>query len=410
MPGRDIVFVHQNMPGQFRHLVRAIAGMPKHRVFFITCREGVKMAGIRVAHYTRPAFKQRSSEGYARPFEAAVAYGQAVAKVALDMKKNGVKPALVVVHPGWGEGLFLRDVWPDAKILSYAEYYYQREGGDLGFDPMFSATQGNYFSARAMDTNLLVAHEQADVLISPTHWQKSRHPQFLQDKTRVIFDGIDTQLARPDPEARMTLPDGRELTRADEVITYVARNLEPHRGYHVLMKALPKLLAARPDATVLIVGGDEVSYSPVPRDGHATWRAKYADEVKLGKHGARVYHLGKLPYSRYLEMLRVSSAHIYLTYPFVLSWSCLEAMASGCAVVASDTGPLHEVAVDGENALLVPFFDTDRLVAAVGQVLDDRDLAAKLGAAARATVVGRYEVRDCLNAQLALVGEMIGQI
>jgi len=408
MAAQDIVFVHQNMPGQFRYLAAALAQTGDNRVFFISCRKDVTMPGVETVYYPRPETKAKSEEAFARPLEASVAFGRSVAKVALEMKAKGVKPKLIVVHPGWGEGLFLRDIWPEARILAYAEYYYQPRGGDIGFDPMFPVTHNGLFTSRAMNANLLVSLEQADLCLSPTHWQKSRHPAALHNKIAVIFDGIDTARAAPDPAARFELPDGRVFTREDEVITYVARNLEPHRGYHVFMQTLPKLLAARPNATVLIVGGTEVSYSPSPRDGHADWKAKFEAEVDLGADATRVHHVGKLPYPRYLDLLRISSAHVYLTYPFVLSWSCLEAMSVGCVMVASDTAPVREVIKHEDNGLLVPFFDGDTLVATISRAIDDKALAQCLRAAARASVKARFELRDCVNAQLDLVSKLLG--
>jgi len=191
------------------------------------------------------------------------------------------------------------------------------------------------------------------------------------------------------------------------VITYIARNLEPHRGYHVFMRNLPKLLATRPNAIVVIVGGVEVSYSPLPRDGHPNWRESLAAEVDLGADALRVHHVGKLAYGDYLSLLRVSSVHVYLTYPFVLSWSCLESMAAGCLLVASDTAPVREVIEDGVNGRLFPFFDGEAMVRSICEVFDDPEGSAKLREAARRTVVERYELQDCITAQLALVSRML---
>ena len=407
MSQTDIVFIHQNMPGQFRYLALALAQMPQNRVFFITRREGVELPGVTSVVYPIAEGGEKSAEPLARPFEASSRFARAAAGAALDLRRQGVRPRLVFIHPGWGEGLLIRDVWPEARIVSYAEYYYQPVGGDIGFDPLFPATAPGYFNARMMNANLLLAHEAADVLLSPTQWQKSRHPALLQNRIEVIFDGIDTSRVTPDPAASFTLPDGRVLTRGDEVITYVARNLEPHRGYHVFMRALPQLLAARPNAQVVIVGGEEVSYSPVPRDGHASWRAKLAGEIDLGADAARVHHIGKLAYGDYLALLRVSAAHLYLTYPFVLSWSFMEAMAAGCLVIASDTAPVREVARHGENALLFPFFDGAAMVATIVAALDDPERGARLRAAARATVVENYDLRDCLKRQLDLTARLL---
>ncbi|MBS0253969.1 MAG: glycosyltransferase [Proteobacteria bacterium] len=405
----DIVFIHQNMPGQFRYLAQALARLPDTRVWFVTRREGVTLPGVTSVVYRLPDEPGKSAEPLARAFEGSARFARGAAGAALDLRRKGVRPALVFVHPGWGEGLLIRDVWPQARIVSYAEYYYQPVGGDIGFDPLFPATAPGFFNARMMNANLLLAHEAADVLLAPTHWQASRHPDLLQGRIEVIFDGVDTARVTPDPAARFALPGGRELTRADEVITYVARNLEPHRGYHQFIRSLPMLLAARPRAEVVIVGGEEVSYSPLPRDGSASWKAKLAAEVDLGVGAARVHHLGKLAYADYLSLLRVSAAHVYLTYPFVLSWSFMEAMAAGCLMVASDTAPVREVARHGENALLFPFFDGAAMVATISAAIDDRRRGEALRAAARATVVERYDLQLCLRRQLELVQRLLAQ-
>ena len=291
--------------------------------------------------------------------------------------------------------------------MTYGEYYYLADGGDIGFDPLFPARPEGLARARMMNTHLLLAHEQADRILSPTLWQKARHPALLQDRIEVIFDGIDTTRVKPDRDARFALDNGTVLTARDEVITYVARNLEPHRGFHVLMQALPQLLAARPDAHVVIVGGEEVSYSPAPPPPHTSWKAKLLGEVELGAAAARVHFPGKLAYRSYLDLLAVSSVHLYLTYPFVLSWSCLEAMAAGCLIVASDTGPVREVISHGDNGLLFPFFDGAALVETVCSALDDPARGIRLRQAARETVVERYDLRQCLVAQARLIERVL---
>ncbi|MDE2405587.1 MAG: glycosyltransferase [Sphingomonadales bacterium] len=403
----DIVFIHQNMPGQFRHLAPALAQDRRLRVFFVTRRTGVQLPNVRTVLYPDPDCGERSTEPFARPMEVAARFGHAVARVCLDLRAQGVRPRLVIVHPGWGEGLLLRDIWPDARILSYAEFYYQPQGADIGFDPLFPVTAQGLATARMMNGPLLLSHAAADLLLAPTHWQKHRHPDFLHDRIEVVFDGIDTARVFPDPGARFTLPDGRVLDGGGEVITYVARNLEPHRGYHVFLRALPRLLAARPRAQVVIVGGVEVSYSPLPRDGHANWREALAAEVDLGADAARVHHVGKLPYADYLSLLRISAVHVYLTFPFVLSWSCLEAMAAGCLLVASDTAPVREVVEDGVNGRLFPFHDGEAMVGTIVAALEDRAAGDRLRAAARATVAERYALRDCLPRQLRLVERLL---
>jgi glycosyltransferase involved in cell wall biosynthesis len=218
----------------------------------------------------------------------------------------------------------------------------------------------------------------------------------------VIHDGIDTTLCRPDPSAVLTLNDGTTFTRHDEVVTYVARNLEPYRGFHTMMRALPTILERRPRAHVLLVGGDEVSYGSKPK-GSETWREHYLKEVSGGIDSARVHWLGRIPYAQLIRMFQVSSVHIYLTYPFVLSWSMLEAMSCGCLVVGSRTPPVSEVITDGRNGLLVDFFSPAALAGVVDHALADREGMASLRTAARQSIIERYDLKSlCLPAHLEL--------
>lgn len=407
MSACQILFLHQNMPGQFRFLAATFAQSPQFSISFLTRREGVEIRGIRTIHYPSPSEDRETSDPLLAPVEKVLRFGRAVLEAGYRLRREGYAPHLIVAHPGWGEALFLRDIWPKARIITYGEYYYCADGGDIGFDPLFPVTPQGLARSRMMNTHLLLAHEQADAILSPTAWQKSRHPEFLQPKIATIFDGIDTNRVTPDASARFALPDGPELGTEDEVITYIARNLEPHRGFHVFMRALPGLLAARPRARVVIVGGADVSYSPVPPKPHASWKDLMLAEIDLGAARDRVHFLGKLAYADYLALLRISSAHVYLTFPFVLSWSCLEAMAAGCLMIGSDTAPVREVIAHGENGLLFPFHDPAALVETVCAALDDPSRGAQLRAAARETVVTRYELRTCLAEQVRLIERVL---
>ena len=143
-----------------------------------------------------------------------------------------------------------------------------------------------------------------------------------------------------------------------------------------------------------------MSYGGRPKDG-GTWR-----EVMLAEIGPlpdRVTFTGRVPYRDYLSLLNVSSAHVYLTYPFVLSWSMLEAMASGAFVIGSATQPVEEVIEDGRNGWLVDFFDTNAMAARIAEGLAERLNMADLRAAARDTVLERYALTDCLARQRALI-------
>ena len=251
----------------------------------------------------------------------------------------------------------------------------------------------------------MIGLDAADMGQTPTQWQRSGYPAVYQPKLYVTHEGIDTELVKPDPTARLSLPElGIDLTRDDEVVTYVARNLEPYRGFPQFMRSLSTILEQRPKARVLIVGGDEVSYGHKLPEGQ-THKQHMLDELGSSLDLKRVHFLGKLPYSTYLKVLQVSRVHVYLTFPFVLSWSMLEAMSAGCLVVGSKTAPVEEMIWDGENGLLVDFFNPTEIAEHVIEVLAaGRDGYADIRQNARRTIVENYDLKTiCLPAQLQLL-------
>jgi glycosyltransferase involved in cell wall biosynthesis len=405
----DILFIHQNMPAQFKHLAPALAADPRHRVVFITRRKGADLPGVRRVSYDGPRPAGPDTHHYVRLFEASVRSGQQVARAMVELKREGFDPAVIIGHPGWGEMLFVKDVFPRARVISYAEYYYTAHGGDVGFEPGSVVSLDTMCRTRARNAHLLLSLEMADAGLSPTQWQRSRHPAVLQPKIRTIFDGIDTDLVAPDPAARFRLDDGRVLTRADEVLTYVARNFEPYRGFPSFIRSLPAILAARPNAHVVITGGDEVSYGQAPPDGK-TWREVMLAEVPLDRleFAGRVHFTGKLAYQRYLALLQVSAVHVYLTIPFVLSWSCVEAMAAGCVIVGSDTAPVREIISHGETGYLVDMYDIAAISAQTIAALAAGAGNLPLRQAARDLVIDRYALPKCLARQIALVHHVAG--
>ena len=400
----NILFIHQNMPGQFKHLAPALAAQD-HRVVFVTKRTGIDMKGVQRASYEPPRSPSPETHKYVRMFEDAVLHGQAVVRACRDLAEDGFRPDVIVAHPGWGEALFLKDIYPKVPLLNFCEYYYSGRGADIGFDPAEKATLDDIARARARNAHLLLSLEACDAGLCPTLWQKSRHPPALQDKIRVSFDGIDTDIVRPNRAAEFKLPEGAMLTREDEVVTYVARNLEPYRGFPSFIRALPALLAARPNAQIVVVGGDDVSYGNAPPNGK-TWRETMVEEVPLDL--SRVHFTGKLPYARYLQVLQVSSLHIYLTYPFVLSWSCLEAMAAECLVLGSATPPVEEFVRDGENGFLVDFHSPAEIAGKAAALLDAGASLDPVRRRARQTVEERCALRVCLPEQLNLIHELLG--
>lgn len=407
-----ILFIHQNFPGQFRHIAPALANHG-HQVHALAIT-GQATPGVSLHSYRPSKGSSTSIHPLASEFETKVIRAEACGQAMLQLKANGLMPDLVIAHPGWGEALFVKDVWKQASLLSFLEFYYATSGTDVGFDPEFSK-QGFFEDARlrVKNANNLLSLEISDFGLSPTNWQKQSHPQWTQDRIQVIFDGVDCDILKPNPSVRLNLKretgESFSLTSKDEIITFVNRNLEPYRGYHSFMRALPKILAARPNARVLIVGGDGVSYGAKAPEGK-TWKQIFLDEVKSRINLERVHFLGNVPYPIFTQLLQLSSCHVYLTYPFVLSWSCIEALSTGCLVIGSDTGPVREVIEHGVNGLLVDFFNYEAIADAVIRSLSDPASFIRMRQNARASAKDNYDLRSvCLPKQLALIESILAK-
>jgi len=403
MTKQSFLFIHQNFPGQFVHVANELLRLG-HTVVALGIK-GRGLPGVRFIRYQPKPPARTSDIEAARDFETKIVRGLACAQVMEELKAKGFTPDTIVAHPGWGESLFCKDIWPSTRQLMFGEFFYSAQGADYNFDPEFARDSlAERARLRLKNTVHLHALHACDAGYTPTQWQLGQLPQEYRGKFQVIFDGIDTQLVAPAPDAFVQLRrDDIRLTAADEVITFVNRNLEPYRGFHVFMRALPEILRQRPKARCLIIGGDDVSYGAKPARG-GTWRQVMMAEVGAQLPMERVHFLGNLPYADYLRVIQVTRCHVYLTYPFVLSWSCLETMAAGRVVVASRTEPVQEVITDGVNGLLFDFFDVAGLVRQVTEVLADPGRHAALGDAARQTVVDRYDLRSsCLPAQIALI-------
>lgn len=398
----NVLFVHQNFPAQFRHIAAALAADPACRVAAIGSETAGEISGVDLVRYAFGAPNVRHTHAFARRFDLECRRAEQILYAASELQVAGFVPDVVVAHHGWGEALPLRAAFPNARLVAYCEYYYRPVGGDVGFDPADPPlSRDGEVALRLRNAATLLALAECDVAVAPTAWQRSLFPEEFQPKIRVCHEGIDTRSVRPDPEASFSPRPGLTLRPGDEVVTFVARDLEPIRGYPAFMRSLPRLLCERPDAHVVIVGGDGTSYGAEPPEGDS-WKAiglrAVAGEIDHG----RVHFVGRLPRADYLTVLQVSAVHVYLTAPFVLSWSLLEAMAVKCPVVASDTGPCREV-IDGSNGLLVDLFDANAVAESVAALLADRDHARLLGSAARRTVKRRYRQEDALAAMRALL-------
>jgi glycosyltransferase involved in cell wall biosynthesis len=392
----NYLFIHQNFPGQYRHVVHHLASQPGNKIYFITQPNDNAMPGVHKITYPKDQRGQINCHAYAVELDRAIYIGATVADTCRGLREQGFRPDLIVGHSGWGETLFVKDVFPDVPLLANFEFYYHARGVDTDFDPEFVSIFNDPSRLRARNGINLLAFQGADWGHSATRWQRSLHPAEMQERISVLHEGVDTNLARPNAKASFKLPaSGRLLTRRDMVVTYVARNLEPYRGFHIFMRALPQLMRRCKRAQVVIVGDDGVSYGAPPPPA-STFRAMMLQELGSKLDLTRVHFLGLIDYHAYLNLLQISSVHVYLTYPFVLSWSFIEAMACGCLIVGSATAPVLEVLRNGENGLTVDFFSHKQLANRIEAALEQGRKLDALRRGARETAVKHYDLNGLL--------------
>ncbi len=405
----DILFVHPNFPGQFKLLAAALSGMAEHSIFSLrdaAWKDEVDLPGLTQWAYECPENHSREIHPYLVGADAAVRRAQAVAKFLQLKIQDGFDPDVIYVHPGWGDGLYLKDLFPFAKIIAIMEYYYQPRGADVGFDKEFPMSFDDIFRVRTMNFVQQMSLESADILLCASEWQKSRYPRAYQSNIQVLHEGIDTQAIKPNETAKVHLPEietifgnrrwispATTLSKSDEVVTYVSRSLEPYRGFHTFVRSLPEILSNRPNCHILILGKLQPTYGPSPKL-NTSWRNFYLEEVQHNltpEMIARVHFLGTVAYEKYLHILQISKAHVYLTYPFVLSWSLLESMSCGSVVIASKTAPVEEVMQDCVEGLLVQFDDARQVAEKVIEVLSSPDQYEHLRKNARQKIEKDYD-------------------
>ena len=404
-----ILFVHQNFPGQYLHIVQRLAHHGGHQLVALGINPLDRSRPLPDSlYYARYGLNRGNTEGIhplVTETESKVIRAEGCARAAHQLKEKGFVPDLICAHPGWGESLFLKAIWPDVPLLCYQEFFYNDQGFDSNFDPEFQDDQSWQAQAKLTMKNayLHLALDQADWNVSPTHFQASSFPERYRKKISVIHDGIDLQRAVPNPSPKpLKLADGTLLEPGQPIVTFVNRRLEPYRGCHTFIRAIPELQRLCPEARIVIVGEQQgVSYGAACPDGE--WGDRFFAEIDGSFDSSKVHCTGTLPYQQFLPLLQLSACHVYLTYPFVMSWSLLESMACGCAVVGSDTAPVREVIRNGINGLLVDFFSPGDLASAVAEMLRDREQAVAFGEAARATVENRYELDSCVSRHLALM-------
>lgn len=405
-----ILFVHQNMPGQYREMIGWLAAQGDHQLVFLTQRHPApQLPGVKTVQYKAHHRPDKEAYGLSKVWEEATGAGFGAAMAARKLQKDtGFKPDIILGHTGWGELLFMKDIWPDVPVLGFFEYFYLNDGGPVGFDPEDPPSEHSPFLLRARNAVPNANLDAVDLGTVPTRWQRDSFPARFHDHLYTCHDGIRTDLLKPNPDVSLSL--GRldqPITRDDEVLTFMARNLERTRGFHVFMRALPEILEARPTARVLVIGGNGTSYGKAS-DHAGGLRGEMEAELGHRVDWSRVHFLGQVPYDAYQQVIQISRCHLYLTMPFVLSWSCLEAMSMGATMVATDVGPVREAITHGETGLLVDFFDPAALAKQVVEVLAHPDDYAHLGPNARAHVVEKYDfLTRCLPEHLARMNRLV---
>lgn len=401
-----VLFVHRSGSGQFAQLIGRLL------------REGAEVTLVTEhAEAARPGVRQIryivGGAATASPSLAATDYhvrtGEAVAQVLRRLQRDE-RPDVIIGHTGWGGLLFAKDVLPETQLLGYCEYYYNGQASELDFDSKNLGTtpkisDSERIRLRMRNAAQLLTLQAVDAAYTPTRWQHRQYPHSVRDRIAICHDGIDTRLFRPDAAAVFILPDGQTLRHGDEVVTFVARDLDPYRGYPQFMRAAALVAQARPQARFVVVGGDGAGYGR-PRPDGRLWREVMTQEVGLGE---RLVHIPWLAHDELRRLFQISAAHVYLTVPFVLSWSLLEAMACGCLVVGSCTPPVQEVIADRRNGLLAPFHDERGLAATIVEALERQGEAEALRRAARATVETQFELEACLDRQIGMITRLASQ-
>ena len=407
MAKADVLFVHNNFPGQFGFIATALKRRGMRCVAIGSATS--KSTEIPVRHWNLTRGTTKDIFPMVIRAEADMLRGHAAAQVALSLRDQGFSPDLIIGHPGWGETILLSDIFPKARQILHGEFYYRNENGDVDFDLEFPLLdQEERFSVVAKNAGMALAYIEADRIVSPTAFQASFFPSVLRDRINVIHEGVDTEAVKPRVDVKLKVHDGLTLDRSTPVVTFINRSFEPLRGYHVFMRALPDLLAAVPNAHVILIGEEHRRGYGATAEG-TTWKAKYLSEVQDRLDMSRVHFVGRVDHGWMLDALNISAAHVYYTYPFVLSWSLLEAMACECLVLGSDTGPLRDAVQNGVNGLLLDFFDVPALSRAMIDACHHPEKFQSLRSAARRTVVEKFDrATICQPAWMTVIDEVLG--
>lgn len=392
-----LLFVHQNFPAQFGHIADFLVKRQGFRCTFASQKSPGQVGGVERVQYHVKGGATNHNHYCSRTFENAIWHSHALYE-ALAVRPD-VKPDVVVAHSGFLSTVFLRELY-DCPIVNYFEYFYRPKGSDMDFRPDFPSPPINRLRARARNAALLLDLENCDAGYSPTQWQRARLPKIFHDKIRALFDGIDTEMWKP----RANVPRrvaGRDVPDGMKVVTYVSRGMESMRGFDIFMKAARLLCQRRKDVLFVVVGQDRVCYGG---DKEVTGKMTFKEWV-LSKDDydlSRFVFTGLMPTNALSDLFSISDLHMYLTVPFVLSWSLMDALACGCTVLASDTAPVREMIENGKNGLLADFFDVEGWADKASRVLDAPQEYRHLGAAGAELIREKYSLEVCLPQMLKL--------
>lgn len=414
---KTVLFVHQNFPAQYKHIAQALAQDNSYDVHCLAQIELNQDPKIKNHIYKITGSSSNSINEWAIEFETKMIRADAASKKANEMRDNGFSPDLIMLHPGWGEGFFLKELWPEAKIISYAEFYYKTSNCDIDFDKAFIEDvlkkdfkehhEYNKYKLTARNAVFTHSYLNSDYIVCPTAFQKNVLPKLIQKTTNVIHDGIDTDFLKPLDDIEIKIRNKR-LSKKDKIVTYVSRALDPYRGFHIFMETLPAILKNNPDAYVIIVGDETKTGYGAPHPDGIRYKDYYFSKIKDKIDMKRVFFVGRVSYDIFMKIIQISTTHIYLTYPFVLSWSMLEAMSCGALVIGSNTGPVTEVIKHNKNGLIVNFFDKGQIVETVTKVLENTNNFNRLRLNARKTIIDKYDLKTvCLPKHISLIEEAL---
>jgi glycosyltransferase involved in cell wall biosynthesis len=399
----NILFVHPNFPAQFKHIIPALVADGGYQLAYISRKRSIKNGdGILFEQYD---FERQTHSGvhrYLQYTQEAIREAREVSICATNLVNKGYVPDIIIGHTAWGGLLFMKDIFPKAKVIAYCELYFSEKFDHLT-NPEDKVSNDRKAFLRCRNFHPLMQMESMDVGITPTKYQLQSHPPMLQNKMVTVHEGVDTSVCTPDSAAQFPVTDtGISLSKKDTVITYVSRGFEPARGFFQYMEALELLCEELSDAHFLMVGGDKSFYSGHP--GEQSYRQQALERYNIDHE--RVHFTGRLIHEGFRKVLQISSAHVYLTRPLFLSWSVVEAMSMAAPIVASNEALVREFMTDGENALLVDQFKPREIADAVKKLVNNPQLSERLGQNARRKIVDHYDISDTVDQWMKVIQDI----